>query len=471
MRKVNKVVLAIPNLRWHKSAFTLWVSHPYNLCLLSAMIQDEYDVAIIDANIDNLSMDEFVAIIQRENPDVVGISILTNEYSEAGHIAMKLVKEMNSDIVTVMGGVYATTTHSDIIKDQNVDYVVVGEGEYVFRELLGFLNGRNDLPQRGITYRQDGKPVVGQRAAFIQELDALPIPAYEKVDYLRYANTIGRFSVDGPRELPYARMFTSRGCPVGCVFCQVEIISGKSFRARSPESVLNEMNWLKDTYGIKAVIFDDDNFFINRKRAKAIFDEMVRQRLSLKWNGIAVPVFLLDEELLEIMKESGCQFIDLALESGVQRVLKEIIHKPVKLDRAVKVIEKARALGIDVSTNFVIGFPGETWEEIRRTLQFAEMIDADYVKIFIANPLPGTKLEAMALEGGYLVGDSSVNWQYGKIKTDEFTPQDLAILRAYEWDRINFSHRERKKKIAAMMGITEEELDQIRRETRRSLRF
>lgn len=470
MGKINKVVLALPNLRWHKLGSTLWISHPYNLCLLSAMIQEDYDVAIIDANIDDLSMNEFVTAIQRENPDVVGISILTNEYSEAGHIAMKLVKDVNSDIVTVMGGVYATMTHSDIIRDANVDYVVVGEGEYVFKELLGFLNGMNDLPKPGVTYRLHGKPVVSQHAAFIQDLDALPLPDYGKVDYLRYANTIGRFSVDSAREFPCARMFTSRGCPLGCVFCQVEMISGKSFRARSPDNVLDEMEWLKDTYDIKAIIFDDDNFFISRKRAKAIFDGMIQRRLSVKWNAIAVPVFLLDEELLEIMKESGCQFIDLALESGVQRVLKEIIHKPVKLDRAVKVIERARALGIDVSTNFVIGFPGETWEEIRQTLQFAETINVDYVKIFIANPLPGTKLEAIAREGGYLVGDSHVDWSYGKIKTNEFTPQDLAILRAYEWDRINFSHRERKRKIAAMMGIAEEELDHVRQQTRWSLR-
>ncbi|MBT9141752.1 MAG: 2-hydroxyethylphosphonate methyltransferase [Syntrophomonadaceae bacterium] len=362
-------------------------------------------------------------------------------------------------------------SHSQIIEDQNVDYVVVGEGEYVFRELLGFLNGLNDLPQRGIAYRRDGKPVVSQRADFIQDLNALPMPAYEKVDYLKYANTIARFSVDAPRELPHARMFTSRGCPVGCIFCQVEMISGRLFRARSAENVLNEMEWLKDTYGIKAVIFDDDNFFINRKRARAIFEEMIRRRLSIKWNAIAVPVFLLDEETLELMKESGCQYIDLALESGVERVLKEIIHKPVKLDNAIKIVEKAKSLDINVAVNFIIGFPGETWEEIRRTLQFAEMIDVDYVKIFIANPLPGTKLEAMALEGGYLVGDSSsVDWRYGKITTNEFTSQNLAILRAYEWDRINFCLPEKKKKIAHMMSITEEELDQIRRETRWSLR-
>ncbi|MBU0599674.1 B12-binding domain-containing radical SAM protein [bacterium] len=471
MRKIKKVVLTIPNLRWHKTDCTLWIVTPYNLCLLTAMINNEYDVVIVDANIDNLSVEDFTVAIQREEPDFVGISVLTDEYGEAGHIAARLVKEINREIITVIGGVYATSAYSDIIRDKNIDYIVIGEGEYVLKDLLGFLNGLCDLPKSGIAYRQNGKLVMTGHAPFIKDLDSLPMPAYDKIDYFKYANTIGRLSVDSPRELPYARMFTSRGCPIGCIFCQVEKISGRMFRSRSPENVLKEMEWLKDRYGTKAVIFDDDNFFVNKRRAREIFNGMIRRRLLLKWNAIAVPVFLLDEEILEIMRESGCQFVDLAIESGVQRVLDEIIKKPVKLDKAKRIIKKAKALSIDVATNFVIGFPGETWKEIRQTLRFAEMIDVDYVKIFIANPLPETKLYNMAKEGGYLVNSPLMSWRYGRIKTDEFTPQDLTILRAYEWDRINFSSSEKKKKITAMMNISEEELDQIRQQTRWSLRF
>ncbi len=469
---MKKIVLCFPNLRWHKEDTTSWIVHPYNICMLAGMIKDEYEVAVIDANIDDLGEDEFIAAVEKETPYLVGISVLTDEFAPAGHIAAKLVKQINPGIFTVMGGVYVTSSPLKAIADSNVDYAVIGEGEYLFRELLGFLEEKNDFPNAGVAYRKNGREVIPDRAPFIQDLDALPYPDYDLVDYEKYASQPGRYSVDNPRDLPYARMFTSRGCPVGCIFCQVEKISGKYFRFRSAENVVSEMELLKEKYGIKAVLFDDDNFFISRKRAMAIFDLMLKQRLNLKWSAIAVPVFLLDENILDIMRESGCQFIDLAIESGSQRVLKDIIQKPVKLDNVVKIIDKAKALNIDVACNFIIGLPGETWEEIRQTLRFAEELNIDYAKIFIAHPLPGTKLEKMAIDQGVLVNkEMEMSWKYGKIKTNEFTPQDLAILRAYEWDRINFNTPEKRKKISGMMRISEKKLEQIRRDTRLSLDF
>ncbi len=468
--KIGKIVLVIPNLRWHKTAATLWMVHPYNLCLLASMIRDRYDVAIIDANIEDMSPEQFRQRLAAEKPDVVGITVLTDEYGPAGHQAAALAKELDPGLPVLMGGVYAMSASAEIMADPKVDYVVLGEGEYVLGQLLDHLNGAGPLPQ-GVAHRVDGRVVIPARVPFLTDLDALPLPSYDLVDYQRYSHTMGRYSVDNPRSLPYARLFTSRGCPIGCVFCQVETLAGRRFRPRSAQSVLAEMEWLKETYGVTSVVFDDDNFFVHRKRVKAIFEGMIERGLNLSWNAIAVSVFLLDEELLELMKASGCQFIDLAIESGVERVLKQIIRKPVKLDKARRLVAKCQELGIDVAANFVIGFPGESWEEIRQTLRFIESIPLDYAKIFIANPLPNTKLEKMARDMGAIVEGVGVNWQYGRLKTDQFTPQDLAILRAYEWDRINFSTPERRAKVARMMNISEAELEDVRRQTRFSLKF
>lgn len=473
--KVEKVLLVIPNFKWQKWAInTLWNVYPYNVCLLSAMIEQEYDVVIVDANIDDLSKEEFVAILEKEKPDVIGISVLTNEYSRAGHITAELIKKFNKSIIVVMGGVYATNSYSSIIEDKNVDYVVVGEGEYVFKNLLGYLNGRNDLPSRGIAYKRNGKIITTPRENFITDLDALPLPAYHKIDFLKYANIIPKASRDGPREFPYARLLTSRGCSIGCCFCEVGYLAGKNFRSRSPANVIAEIEWLKSEYGIKSVLFDDDNMFLNKDRAKDIFKEMIKRNLDITWNSIETAVFLLDAEMLELMRESGCHYLCVAIESGVERVLKEIIHKPVKFEHAKKMMKKAKELGIDTAANFVIGFPGERWDEIRQTIKFAESFEVDYVKIFIATPLPETELYQIAKSGGYLrenfdFGD--IGWSYGLIETDEFTPQDLAILRAYEWDRINFTNPERRKNIARMMGVTEDELNHIRKRTLRSIRL
>lgn len=131
-------------------------------------------------------------------------------------------------------------------------------------------------------------------------------------------------------------------------------------------------------------------------------------------------------------------------------------------------MQQIKKAGIDLVVNFVIGFPGETWSEIRQTLDFAEEIDVDYVKIFVATPFPNTELFRMASEGGYLREDFDPNkhlWTDGWIETLEFRPQDLRILRAYEWDRINFTDSKKRKNIARMMDITEERLNEIRKET------
>ncbi len=473
--KVEKILLAIPNFRWQNwEVSTLWNLHPYNICLLSAMIEQEYDVVIVDANIDDLSGEEFSTILEKEKPAVVGITVLTNEYGQAGHITAKIVKNVDRSTIVVLGGVYATNSYSSIIEDKNVDYVVVGEGEYVFKNLLGYLNDRNDLPAKGIAYKRDGEIITTPRENFITDLDSLPLPAYHKIDFLKYANINPRESVDAPREFPYARVLTSRGCGIGCSFCEVEYIAGKKFRFRSPVNVVDEIECLKSEYGIKSVLFDDDNMLLNRNRAKDIFKEISRRNLDITWNTIATAAFLLDEEMLELMRESGCQFLAIAIESGVERVLKEIIHKPIKLEYAKKMVKKARELGIDIAANFIVGFPGERWDEIRQTIKFAESFEADYVKIAIATPLPNTELYRIAKDGGYLPANftfDDMDWSHGQIETDEFTSQDVAILRAYEWDRINFADPERRKNIARMMNVTEDELNQIRKRTLRSLKL
>ena len=169
------------------------------------------------------------------------------------------------------------------------------------------------------------------------------------------------------------------------------------------------------------------------------------------------------------MKESGCEYIDIAIESGSPRVLKEIIGKPVRLDQAAEMASYARRAGIFVAANFVIGFPTETWEEVRQTIRFAEEVNVDYVKIFVAIPLRHTRLWDLCAEtGSFREGytDGGVRWNEGQIETDEFTARDLSILRAYEWDRINFATPERRAAIAARMRIDESQLADIRRRTR-----
>lgn len=448
---MRKVVLVVPNFRWvDKDPNALWHYLPYNLCLLAACIRDIADVEIIDAYKQDMSQYDLRVALEQRSPDIVGITVLMDKYGASGHIVARIAKEACTPMV-VIGGVYASMNAQHVIEDPNIDYVVKGEGEQVFRELVkwGVLN--DSIIQ----------------APRITDLDSLPLPAYDLIPYATYATSAERHSVDRPPVMPYGRVLTSRGCPFGCCFCQVEQISGKKFRARSAESVLYEIKWLVNTYQIKSLMFDDDNLLTDQTRARKIFKGMIEEKLVMPWVMIATAAFKLDREMIALMKESGCVYVNVAIESGNERVLHKIINKPINLEQAHKVVNILKEYGIYVAANFIIGFPTETWDEIRETLAYADYLNADYTKVFAAMPLRNTRLWDMcekykAFKKGFK-GD--VEWSSGQIETSEFTADDLTILRAYEWERINFSNADKRRKTCKMMGITEQELLKIRRNT------
>lgn len=471
----KKVLLVIPNLRWKRSMDNiLWHYIPYGLCMIAAVIEKDYDVKIVDAHADDLTEEAFLHVIRQEKPDVVGISVLMDYFGKTAHTAARIVKQAGQNIITVIGGVYATTNIEKAMEDANFDYLIAGEGEYAFRDLLLaiFSGGGVARPELEGIYYWDNTRLVGTgRAKPIEDLDSLPFPAYHLLNYDKYTKCVSRNSVDRPYHLPYARILTSRGCPFQCCFCQVGKISGRGFRARSAENVLREIDWLIDTYHVRSIIFDDDNFFTDRKRAKKIMEGLVGR--NIEWKMIATAAFLLDDELIELMKKSGCRYMDIAVESGSYRILREVIHKPINFDQVKRVVAKAKQEGIYVAANFIVGFPTETWDEIRETLKFAEEIDVDYAKIFNAVPLPNTELFELATRMNCLASaydPENIDWKTGMIETDEFSVGDLTILRAYEWDRINFTDPRKRKKTMEMMNITEEELNQIRKNTRRDVR-
>ena len=169
----------------------------------------------------------------------------------------------------------------------------------------------------------------------------------------------------------------------------------------------------------------------------------------------------------DLMYESGCRYIDIAIESGSERVINEIVKKPIDHKQAIRLVKYARKKGIFVSSNFIIGFPGETWDEILETISFAEILNVDYAKIFIAIPLKNTEMYDQAVEQNLLKDDSaeSVWTSGGMLETKEFSSEDLTIFRAYEWERINFSDIKKRKKIADRMGISLDELSIIRKRT------
>lgn len=196
---------------------------------------------MIDANLDELSPEQFSQTVQDWKPDLIGFSILANEYGVTEHIGARAVKSFSRDIVTVLGGVYPTTKPEDIMKDPDVDFAILGKGEYVFPQLLDFIEDKGSIPTEGIAYRENGHPVIILQENFIQELDPLPFPDNDLIPFEHYTFESFKHVVDTPRALPYAKLNTSRGCPIGCTFCQVEAISKRKTRFQSPKKMVNEI--------------------------------------------------------------------------------------------------------------------------------------------------------------------------------------------------------------------------------------
>ena len=472
--RIDNVVIVVPNGRW--SGVRDFNIHPYSAALLAAVIRDRWQVTIVDANTDDLSLDQVLAQVLKVSPEVVGISAMSIEYAKSCHQMAAVIKQRSPEMVVIVGGAYPTVLPEVAIRDTNVDYAVLSEGERRLPLLLQALAyGDDPSCLDGVACRVNGQDVINPAVEFIENLDDVPFPAYDLVDFKKNSVRHNKYSLyNNPRFMPYGVTISSRGCPFKCVFCSSKHIHGRTCRMRSAENVLKEIDWLVGTYGIRELIFLDDNLLLDRNRMIRIMHGLIERRYDLHWKATNVPTFRLDDEILNLMKNSGCYQVTLPIESGNEHVLNHIIHKPLDLEQARRVISRAKEMDFEVACLFVIGLPGETWDQILDTVRFAEEIDVDWVVFSIASPLPKTELYDIAreqelLEPGFNFSDFQFfGFGRGTITTNEFTPAELQMLRAMEWDRINFKTTRKKERIAMMNGISLKELEEWRRETRRS---
>ena len=250
-----------------------------------------------------------------------------------------------------------------------------------------------------------------------------------------YYEAVKENPLRGEIRKPWTIMITSRGCPYNCVFCSNCIVWGKKWRARSPKNVVDELEHLVKTYGIKQIDFSDDNMTLDKKRMAEICDLIVERGLHVEWftpNGIRADT--LDEPLLRKMKMAGCKKIRIAPESGVQRVVNDVIGKNLDLKSVEQTVITCRKVGVKVGCFFVIGLIGETKADIEETIKFAyklKRLGADNFIFSIAMPLYGTAFFEQAKEGGFLregFCDFALAATEPLIETPEFSANDLREL-------------------------------------------
>lgn len=476
----RKVTIIVAHYSWFD--MRPWDEPTLSVPLLTRILKPVVDLSLIDANADKLTVEETKERIAQIKPEIVLITALSAEYHKAYHTLARIAKEVLPTCTVVMGGVYPTVLAEDVIKDKNVDYAMVGYAEERLDKLVTYIldNSMEKIREfPGLAYHaENGGEVLNPIDTFIADVKEMVQPDYSLVDLEKYIGfhdkNIANFIASSNKR--NALMITSYGCPNNCIFCATRTISGRRTAFRKPEDVLEEIDYLVDRYHIESITFMDDSILTDRKRAETIFQGIIDRGYNLELKVGTLAAWHLDEEIMQLMKKAGFTRIPIAIESGCERVLHKIIRKPLKLEIIPPLVKLARKYDILMPADFIIGLPGETWDEIRETFRFAEECDLDLCMFHIATVLPKTDLYRIAKEQNLLPEDFSfyndrVNFGFckGSITTEEFTPEELLILRAYEWDRINFSTPERRKRACRVMEMTEEQLKEHRKQTRRKL--
>jgi len=472
----RKIVLIIPNSRWFGKR--KWLCLPYAALILTAILKKSYDFSIVDANGGDLSLLEVEQRLRELSPAAVLITAGSVEYHRQAHAAAEVSRRACPSAAIVMGGIYPTVLSEEAVKDTCVDWLFLYHAEERIEAFLDLiLAGEDEQARRfpGICYRDaNGGKVEIPTKSHIGDVKEMIQPDYSLVEmepYILQNSLDYQFNSEGNA----AFVITSYGCQYNCLFCASRTISGRRTVFRPVEHVFAEIDYLMREHDVSNIVFLDDALLMKRSRFLEILDGLKAYGGKLTWKTATVAAWQLDEELLRLMKEAGCQQITISIESGSQRVLTEVIRKPLKLEIVPGIVKACRELDIACGANFVIGMPGETWEDLRQTFRFAEELDLDVAHFHIATPLPKTDLYNICKENGYLPESFSfldpnfLGYAYGFITTEEFTPLELAVLRAYEWDRINFSTPEKIARVAKLYCSTPERLAAHRKSTRRRL--
>ena len=411
---------------------------------------DYIDVDIYDANLSGKLWtdgegrqflgdrpEEIQKRLEEFKPDIVGISNMFTWQIDQALLVARLCKHANPAIITVIGGPHVSSFPLDSIKEKNIDYVVMGEGEIRFLELVKVIASGEAHNIQGVIRDESDlnllKPSKRSPIRFIPQLDELPIPAYDMVDVECYFQLQAKGFSSRPRSKGRrsVSMITSRGCPHQCIFCSIQATMGYKWRYHSPEYVQEHINYLLEHYDIDYLHFEDDNFTHDPERYDSIIDNLMSLPKRLKWdtpNGIRGDTWTNDR--IRKTKLSGCQYLIVAIESGVQEVLDNVVKKRLDLSQVDKLMEACKTYDIRLFAFYVVGLPGETLKDIQNTFNYAlEKFDRYDVLPTInkTKTLPGTELYDIVHSNRYY--NEELSYDENTIVTDEFDPS--AIDRLY----------------------------------------
>lgn len=362
------------------------------LCSLAAVARKEsFSVKIIDANLAAYSLSELTKEIIKENPRWVGLSATTLTIDATGRVAAAIKKKAPETIIFV-GGAHVTAIPQETLKKYpGIDIGIIGEGEETLRELLLALDKKKDIKRvKGLIIRDKRKLFFTGSRPFIQNLDDLPLPAW---DLLEGFPEKYRPSANSFLQLPAAHLVTSRGCMGKCLFCDRSVF-GRLPRMYSAERVLTMIEHLVRNYGVREIQFFDDNFPLFPKRLEAICQGLIAKNWDLTWSCQA-RCDLINPTILCLMKKAGCWQIGLGIESGSDKIL-QILKKGETKEKIRKAVETTARTGMEIKGFFILGNPGETRQTFEETMDFILSLPLTYVHTTYFTPYPGSEAYQVA---------------------------------------------------------------------------
>jgi len=405
-----KIVLVVPPSHTH------YVVQPLGLGYLATALRQSgfRDVTIIDCLKEKLKIGNLQERLIRLKPAVIGFQAYSYDFGTAVRGIID-IKKVIPDVPVILGGPHVSATNTLSLEEiPEIDFAFAGEGEVGLPQLMKGLSGEENIPLRdipGLIYREGG--VVRQNPrAVIENLDALGFPAWDLMVPAEYP--------DSPqsgfyRRFPIASISTTRGCPYLCTFCGSAVNMGKKLRFRSIPVVLDEMRMLYYDYGVREFHIIDDMFNFKKQRVIDFCEGIHKHKLDINYtfpNGLRLN--LLDREMLSMMKKTGAYAFNVGIESGSQRILDKM-KKNLTLQLIEEKVNMIREAGLDPCGFFIIGFPGETMEDIKATIRFAKKLKLKRAHFSNFLPLPGTEATRHLLENREIEKPAWDNLFYSKV--------------------------------------------------------
>jgi len=402
---------------------------PLGIASLAAYLRErKIEVGVIDAVIKNYNFTETAKIAVNTGAKIIGISCLTeNRY--AALKTLKAIKEINPEIITIIGGLHATFSAELILKNYKfVDIVVKGEGEETLLELIKKIRLNKHLDGvLGISFRKDGEVIINPSRPFIPNIETLPMPAYDLFPMKDYA-----LPPDVKLKVKQTSLVTtSRGCPMKCKFCETTNAWGRKVRGTSPERLFEIISYLYKNFDIDYIRFADDLFTLNREKVIGFCNLLIKSKLPIRFR-IQARVDTVDLEELKLLKKAGCDLIEYGAESGSDNVLKAV-GKNITSEKIKNAVKITREAGIDVKYFLIVGSLKEMPEDTWQTFQLIKETKPDWIGINALTIYPGTEVYDIAKKEGIIDDKVWINYVNPKtgnapLYTKNYTAREMIFL-------------------------------------------